>query len=95
MLRRYVYGLHSYINQTHTSLQITFVQEVGIRTRGETIYRYIDILQYLLLQYNTIWPIENIDILHIAIYCNILLDISRLKNKMINKCIKVRISACL
>ena len=36
-------------------------------TRDETIYRYIDILQYLLLQYNTIWPIENIEILHIAI----------------------------
>ena len=46
-----------------------------IATRGETIYQNIAILQYLLLQYNTIWPIENIDILHIAIYCNILLDI--------------------
>ena len=46
-----------------------------VRVRGETIYRNIAILQYLLLQYNTIWPIENIDILHIAIYCNILLDI--------------------
>ena len=33
------------------------------------LYGYIDILQYLLLQYNTIWPIEYIDILHIAIYC--------------------------
>ena len=33
------------------------------------VKRYIDILQYLLLQYNTIWPIENINILHIAIYC--------------------------
>ena len=43
--------------------------------RGETIYRNIAILQYSLLQYNTIWPIENIDILYIAIYCNILLDI--------------------
>ena len=67
-------------------------------TRGETIYRDIAILQYLLLQYNTIWPIENIDILHIAIYCNILLDsvvCGRLKNKMTNKCIKVIISACL
>ena len=48
-----------------------------IHVRGETIYRYIDILQYLLLQYNTIWPIENIDILHIAIYCNILLVCAR------------------
>ena len=41
--------------------------------------RYIDILQYLLLQYNTIWPIENIYILHIAIYyytsCKCVLDI--------------------
>ena len=44
-------------------------------TRGEAIYRNIAILQYSLLQYNTIWPIENIDILHITIYCNILLDI--------------------
>ena len=66
------------------------------------MYRYIDILQYLLLQYNTIWPIESINILHIAIYCNILLVcarcyvvFSRLKNKMTNKCIKVIISACL
>ena len=51
-------------------------------------------------------PIENIDILHIAIYCNILLDIvqycvrycvvfSRLKNKITNKCIKIIIKACL
>ena len=46
-----------------------------VRVRGEAIYRNIAILQYLLLQYNTIWPIENINILHIAIYCNILLDI--------------------
>ena len=46
-----------------------------IHIRGETIYRNIAILQYLLLQYNTIWPIENIDILHVAIYYNILLDI--------------------
>ena len=46
-----------------------------VHSRGETIYRNIVILQYLLLQYNTIWPIENINILHIAIYCNILLDI--------------------
>ena len=46
-----------------------------IATKGETIYQNIAILQYLLLQYNTIWPIENIDILHVAIYCNILLDI--------------------
>ena len=46
-----------------------------ISIRGETIYRNNAILQYLLLQYNTIWPIENINILHVAIYCNILLDI--------------------
>ena len=73
-----------------------------VTSRGETIYQYIDILQYLLLQYNTIQPIENIDILRTAIYCNILLvcarycvAFSRLKNKMTNKCIKVIISACL
>ena len=46
-----------------------------VRSRSETIYRNIAILQYSLLQYNTIWPIENIDILHIAIHCNVLLDI--------------------
>ena len=40
--------------------------------RDETILQYIDILQYLLLQYNTIWLKGNIDILHIAIYCDIL-----------------------
>ena len=46
-------------------------------------YIYINILQYLLLQYNTIWPIENIDILqYIAIVkynivtsCKCVLDI--------------------
>ena len=41
-------------------------------TRDETILQYIDILQYLLLQYNTIWLKGNIDILHFAIYCDIL-----------------------
>ena len=40
--------------------------------RDETILQYIDILQYLLLQYNTIRLKGNIDILHIAIYCDIL-----------------------
>ena len=39
--------------------------------RDETILQYIDILQYLLLQYNTIQLKGNIDILHIAIYCNV------------------------
>ena len=37
--------------------------------RDETILQYIDILQYLLLQYNIIWLKGDIDILHIAIYC--------------------------
>ena len=40
--------------------------------RDETILQYIDILQYLFLQYNTIWLKGNINILHIAIYCYIL-----------------------
>ena len=40
--------------------------------RDETILQYIDILQYLFLQYNTIWLKGNINILHIAIYCDIL-----------------------
>ena len=39
--------------------------------RDETILQYIDILQCLLLQYNTIWLKGNINILHIAIYCNV------------------------
>ena len=43
-----------------------------IHTRDETILQYIDILQYLFLQYNTIWLKGNINILHIAIYCDIL-----------------------
>ena len=38
--------------------------------RDATILQYIDILQYSLLQYNTIRLMKNIDILHIAIYCN-------------------------
>ena len=40
--------------------------------RDETILHYIDIWQYLLQQYNTIQLKENIDILHSAIYCDIL-----------------------
>ena len=42
-----------------------------IVSRDATILQYIDILQYSLLQYNTIRLMKNIDILHIAIYCNI------------------------
>ena len=38
--------------------------------RDVTILQYIDILQYSLLQYNT--TDKNIDILLIAIYCDIL-----------------------
>ena len=37
--------------------------------RDETILQYIDILQYLFLQYNTIRLKGNINILYIAIYC--------------------------
>ena len=40
--------------------------------RDETILQYIDILQYLFLQYNTIRLKGNINILHTAIYCYIL-----------------------
>ena len=43
-----------------------------ISSRDETILQYIDILQYLFQQYNTIWLKGNINILHIAIYCDIL-----------------------
>ena len=43
-----------------------------VEVRDETILQYIDILQYLLLQYNTIWLKGNINILHTAIYCDIL-----------------------
>ena len=42
--------------------------------RDETVLQYIDILQYLLLQYNTIRLKGNINILYIAIYviyCNV------------------------
>ena len=41
-------------------------------TRDETILQYIDILQYFLQQYNTIRLKGNINILHTAIYCDIL-----------------------
>ena len=44
----------------------------SVNYRDETILQYIDILQYLLLQYNIIWLKRDIDILHIAIYCDIL-----------------------
>ena len=46
-------------------------------SRDETILQYIDILQYV-LQYNTIWLKGNIDILHFAIYCDILKYIAML-----------------
>ena len=45
---------------------------IHIHTRDETILQYIDILQYLLQQYNTIRLKGNNNILHIAIYCDIL-----------------------
>ena len=45
---------------------------LDVATRDETILQCIDILQYLLLQYNTIWLKGNSNILHIAIYCDIL-----------------------
>ena len=44
----------------------------SLHTRDETILQYIDILQYFLQQYNTIRLKGNINILHIAIYCDIL-----------------------
>ena len=43
-----------------------------VHSRDETILQYIDILQYLLQQYNTIRLKGNINILHTAIYCDIL-----------------------
>ena len=46
-----------------------FFLPVNILTRDATIYRYIDILQYFLSQYNTICVMKHIDILRIAIYC--------------------------
>ena len=45
---------------------------IALLIRDETILQYIDILQYLLLQYNTIRLEGNINILHTAIYCDIL-----------------------
>ena len=48
---------------------------ISVLVRGSRVLSnpvtYIDILQYSLLQYNTIRLMKNIDILHIAIYCNI------------------------
>ena len=43
-----------------------------VGNRDEIILQYIDILQYFLQQYNTIRLKGNINILHIAIYCDIL-----------------------
>ena len=48
------------------------LQTDPLHTRDETILQYIDILQYFLQQYNTIQLKGNINILHIAIYCDIL-----------------------
>ena len=56
-------------------LEMLFVTTWSV-FQNQVTYRYIDILQYLLLQCNTIWPIENINILHIlqyAIHCNVVL----------------------
>ena len=51
--------------------------------RDEIILQYIDILQYLLQQYNTIQFKENINILHIAIYCNVCcLNVVNAQSKM-------------
>ena len=57
------------VHNTHIILywSLTYVQ-----ARDATILQYIDILQYLLQQYNTIWLKGNINILHIAMYCDIL-----------------------
>ena len=43
-----------------------------VSIRDETILQYIDILQYFLQQYNTIQLKGNINILHTAIYCDVL-----------------------
>ena len=51
----------------------TYIRIIYIR--DETILQYIDILQYLLQQYNTIWLKGNINILYIAIYCNVCLNV--------------------
>ena len=45
---------------------------IAVQIRDETILQYIDILQYFLQQYNTIWLKGNNNILYIAIYCDIL-----------------------
>ena len=47
------------------------MQIISVGSRDETVLQYIDILQCLLLHYNTTWLKGNIDILHIAIYCNV------------------------
>ena len=58
---------------THTvpTYACMYVVCMYVRSRDETILQYIDILQYFLLQYNTI-RLKNIDILYVAIYCDIL-----------------------
>ena len=50
---------------THFTYSFLF-NDVSIR--DAIILQYIDILQYSLMQYNTIRLMKNIDILHIAIY---------------------------
>jgi len=50
-------------------------QDESIRhmvSRSVTIYQYVVILQYNVVQYNSIHLLQHINILHRAIYCNVL-----------------------
>ena len=60
------------VSGSSESVMLTQFQPWCVYTRDETILQYIDILQHLLQQYNTIRLNENIIILHTAIYCDIL-----------------------
>ena len=73
--REYCLSRVLYCGLFSASKFVTGMHNIYIRSRDATILQYIDILQYSLLQYNTIRLMKNIDILHIAIiiliYCNI------------------------
>ena len=66
---------HSYKNGTYWSDHLLMQLHLSVVTtsiRAVTIYQYVAILQYNIVQYNSIHLLRHIDILHRAIYCSVL-----------------------
>ena len=61
-----------YVYYMSMQMHVHVYVRMCVCARDETILQYIDILQHLLQQYNTIRLKGNINILCIVIYCDIL-----------------------